>query len=176
MKLLFTGCRSCGSACHKRGRIPRGDGAYCIRENENWYKAFTFETFSKDNCLRIISVGFPAGVEALSYNLAQIVVTSLITGLGSEVLSARVYLQNIVNFVYLLGMSVGQGVQIIVGNNVGAGNYSGARSINRLGIKLALASNLILGLLMAVFRDNLLGIFTSDLKIIAIAAPIIISI
>jgi Na+-driven multidrug efflux pump len=85
-------------------------------------------------------------------------------------------LQNIVNFVYLLGMSVGQGVQIIVGNNVGAGNYSGARSINRLGIKLALASNLILGLLMAVFRDNLLGIFTSDLKIIAIAAPIIISI
>ena len=130
--------------------------------------------FPFGDCLRIIMMGFPAGVEALSYNLAQIVVTTLITGLGAEVLSARVYLQNIVSFVYLLGMSVGQGVQIIVGNRVGAGDYGGARAANKRGIRLALLSNVVLSLLAILFRKPLLGLFTTDSVIIAIAAPIII--
>jgi len=131
--------------------------------------------FPRRACVQIMKIGFPAGVEAFSYNMAQIVVTSLITPLGAEVLSARVYLQNIVNFVYLLGMSVGQGVQITVGNCVGARDFDGARAVNRLGMKLALASNVVLSLVMILFRRQLLGIFTADEAIIAIAAPIFIA-
>ncbi|MFD0675763.1 MULTISPECIES: MATE family efflux transporter [unclassified Paenibacillus] len=122
---------------------------------------------------KILGIGVPTAGNQLSYAASQIVTTYYITSLGAEMLSTRIYTQNIMYFIMVLSISLGRGTQIIIGRLVGAGEKEAAyRQLFRsLGLSLLLSMGCVT--LIVFFREKLLSLFTSDPKIIALGAALL---
>ena len=82
--------------------------------------------------VRILKLGVMSGMDGISYTLGQVVTTSFLTALGTVALSAKVYVQNVDKYAYVVGLAVGQATQIMSGHLIGAKKYDEAyRLINR---------------------------------------------
>ncbi len=126
-----------------------------------------------DYVKKILGIGVPASGEQLSYSASQMVTTYFIASLGSQMLSTRIYTQNIIFIVMILAISLGRGTQIIIGHLVGAGEKDKAyrQSLRSLALSISLA--LVCIGVICVFRRPLLSVFTDDPAIISMGAALL---
>jgi putative MATE family efflux protein len=123
---------------------------------------------------RVLRVGVPASLNNLSYNVNQLVTTAMIASLGSVMLTTRIYTMNINFIIIILCISLGRGMQIIVGHLVGAGEQDEAyrKVLRNYGrsvlITLAGAS------VICLFRVPLLDLFTDSEEIIRIGSTLLL--
>jgi len=119
--------------------------------------------------LSILRVGVPTAGENISYNCAQIVVVSFIARMGTAALAAYGLTLSLSRYILITGVSIGSAAQIKVGYFVGAGKYDEAyRKVWRyfaFGFCVSEAIALVLNLVKA----PLLGLFTPDKTVIAVA-------
>lgn len=121
----------------------------------------------------ILSIGVPTAGENLSYNVSQIAIMAMVTTLGTYAMSAMVYVQTIVRFVYVVAMSIGSAVQIKTGYFVGAKRPDEAyRRLYRYQL-IGTAVSVAMILLMNLLKMPLLGMFTHDPAIIALASTLL---
>lgn len=121
------------------------------------------------NAREIVSTGVMTGMESIFYNMAQVITTSFITGLGAMALSAKVYVQSVEFYASIIGFSIGQAAQVIVGHMMGAGKYDEAyRYINRVW-RYIVCSNLFFTILFFLFSPQLMSLFTENQEIVSIA-------
>ncbi|TVY08133.1 MATE family efflux transporter [Paenibacillus cremeus] len=119
---------------------------------------------------KILSIGIPTGGNQLSYAASQLVTTYFITSLGAEMLSTRIYTQNVIYFVMTLAIALGRGSQIIIGRLVGAGEKEEAyRQVLRSLVLSMLLSVGAVGVIV-LFRTQLIGLFTHDTNMITLGA------
>lgn len=123
---------------------------------------------------KILKIGIPSAGEHLAYSISQLVITYFITILGVVALATRIYTIQIMLFVLLFGLAVGQGTQILVGRLVGAGEKEKAYNqlLKSLRVSFLITLTVVIG--MAVFRKPLLGIFTSDPEIIKVGSMLLL--
>jgi len=62
----------------------------------------------------ILKIGLPSAGEGIAYEASQLTITRIITVLGKVALTTRVYTLNIMYFVMVFSVAVGQGTQIVV--------------------------------------------------------------
>lgn len=121
-------------------------------------------------CLKMIfpvlKVGIPGGISSLSYNISQTVTTSIIALVGVTAISTKIYVSNLVFYVYVLGMSLGLSTSLMIGWLSGAGRFEQAYRLNLQNLKITLALNVTLSLLLFLFGRPLLSLFTSDPEIL----------
>ncbi|KZM54793.1 MATE family efflux transporter [Geobacillus stearothermophilus] len=122
----------------------------------------------------LLKIGVPSAGEHLSYNTAQMVITYLITWLGAEALTVRVYTQNIMMFVFLFGIAVSQGTQILVGHFVGAGRYEEAYDRCLKSLYSAIAISVLLAAASYWFAEPLLSLFTDDRSMIDLGRKLLL--
>lgn len=135
---------------------------------------FTFNfTFPKKHLTDILKIGIPSAGEHLSYNTSQMVITYFITQLGKDAITTKVYTQNLMMFIYLFSVAVGQGTQIIIGYLVGAGKFNDAYHRCLKSLKLAIVVSFGMALLFSIFSESLFGIFTDNEEIIALGSTLI---
>lgn len=115
---------------------------------------------------KILKVGIPAASEQISYNTSQMAMTAITAILGAAALSTRVYTWNIMSFIMLFGLAMGQGTQILIGYRVGAGNFEGAYQQLLKSLKYSFVITILIAIFVAVFRVNIMELFTSDESII----------
>ena len=128
--------------------------------------------FPKKEFLLALSIGIPGGLNNLAYSLSQLVTTAIISLTGDTMVATKVYVNNLVHYVALVGMAFGQASTIMVGYRVGAGSYEEANRIRALVTRIALISNGVLSLLLISVRMPLMRLFTADPVILAIASNI----
>ena len=117
----------------------------------------------------IFYTGVMTGLEGICYNLAQVVTTGFITGLGATMISAKVYVQSVDFYASIIGFSIGQAGQIIVGQMMGAEQYEEAyRYMNRVW-RYIISSNLFFTILMFLLSRQIMSLFTSNPEIVAVA-------
>jgi putative MATE family efflux protein len=122
----------------------------------------------------ILSIGVPTAGENLSYNVSQIVIMAMVTTLGTYAMSAMVYVQTLVRFVYVVSMSIGSAVQIKTGYFVGARRPEEAyRRLYRYQI-IGTAVSVGMILIMNLLKVPLLGMFTHDTAIITLASTLLL--
>jgi len=121
----------------------------------------------------ILRIGIPSGVESISYSISQTVSTGIIAVLGAVTISSKIYVQNIVFFVYILGLALGQATALMIGRLVGAGEYEKAYRLNIRNLKIAVSMNIFMSLIVIVFRYQLIKLFTNDAEIIELSAAIL---
>ncbi|MCI5649253.1 MAG: MATE family efflux transporter [Fusicatenibacter sp.] len=110
----------------------------------------------------ILQVGIPGGISSLSYNISQVVTTSIIAIVGVDAISTKIYVSNLVFYVYVFGMSLGLSTSLLIGYLSGAGRYEQAYRLNLQNLKVTLLLNTTLSVLLFLFGRPLLGLFTDD--------------
>lgn len=115
----------------------------------------------------ILKIGIPSAGEVFAYQISQLVITYIITLMGTEALTTRVIAFNIMWFIMISGLSLGQSTQILVGHKVGAGENDQAYKIClrslRLGSFIAFATSVIL----LLFNRQFFSLFTQNPDIIS---------
>lgn len=123
---------------------------------------------------QILSIGLPAAGEHMSWQSQHMMMISFINLIGPAALSTHVYVMNISNYYMALGMAIGVGTEIIVGHMVGAGEMKAAyhkllRSVRVTFIVTSAAVGIA-----ALFREDLLGLFTRNPEIIMAGSGILL--
>ncbi|WP_053365201.1 MATE family efflux transporter [Bacillus sp. FJAT-27245] len=133
-----------------------------------------YTNFSPVFIKKILKIGIPSAGENLVYNTSQMAITAIIALLGAMALTTRVYTWNIMAFMMLFAIALGQGTQILVGYRVGAGDYNGAYHRLLKSLKWSLVMTIAVVIPMVIFRESLLGIFTDNNKIITEGAKLLL--
>lgn len=123
---------------------------------------------------KVLRVGIPGGISSLSYSISQVVTTSIIALVGVSAVSAKIYVSNLVFYVYVFGMSLGLSTSLMIGWLTGAGRYEQAYRLNLQNLRITIVLNGTLSLLLFLFGNPLLGIFTSDPEILAMGRGLLL--
>ncbi|MGE7982206.1 MATE family efflux transporter [Solibacillus sp. NPDC093137] len=129
---------------------------------------------SKNYISKILKIGVPSALEQVLYQTNQIVLLYYVTFIGAEALSARQYAVNISMFTYLFAMAIGMATAILVGRYVGAGEKELAYNKVWFGVKSALIFTLSMVVIIILFREPFMGLFTDNEEIIKIGASVLL--
>lgn len=131
-------------------------------------------SFPKKHLKNLLNIGIPSAGEHLSYNGSQMVITYFIATLGTQALTAKVYTQNVMMFIFLFSIAISQGTQILIGHMVGAKEIENAYKRALKSLKLAIIISIATAALVSFFSKNLLGIFTDNMSIIELGTTLIL--
>jgi putative MATE family efflux protein len=123
---------------------------------------------------RILKIGVPAAGEQICFNLSQLAITAIIAMLGAASLTTRVYTQNIVSFILVFGLAMGQGTQILIGYKAGARDFEGAYHQLLKSLRYSLIMTVAIAIVVAIFREPLLSFFTKDDEIISMGSTLLL--
>ncbi|MFA9557070.1 MATE family efflux transporter [Evansella sp. AB-rgal1] len=127
-----------------------------------------------DYVKKIMKIGIPSAGEHLSYNTSQIVITVFITLLGASALATKVYTQNLMMLMVIFSMAMSKGMQIYIGQLVGAGRLEEAYRNMYRGLKWALGVAMSVAVILAFSGEYLITFFTSEIDIITVGATLLI--
>jgi putative MATE family efflux protein len=133
-----------------------------------------FIDIQKERLKKVLSIGIPSSMTIISYSSSQIVTTSIITLLGTQMLATRIYTLNLLLFVMVLGISLGRGSQIITGHLIGAGEMEEAFKQGMRNVRWSIILALIMTVIIILVREPLLGLFTNDPAIIQMGGMLLI--
>lgn len=122
----------------------------------------------------LLHIGVPTAGEQLSYNTSQMVITIFITMIGTEALTTKVYAQNLMMLILLFSLAVSQGTQILVGYMVGAKDYEAAYKRCLQSLYAGIIISTLMAVIFSLFSDSLLGIFTSNERILEVGGVLIL--
>jgi putative MATE family efflux protein len=131
-------------------------------------------SFDKLHLKQILEVGLPAAGEHLAWQSQLMMVLSFINLIGQQALNAHIYVYNISAYYMALPMAIGLGTEIIVGHMVGAGEMQLAYRRLIRSLRIGVAMTFVLVGTAALFRHQLLGLFTDNAEIIAIGSSILL--
>jgi putative MATE family efflux protein len=133
-----------------------------------------YVTIDVTHIKKVLKIGIPAASEQICYNASQIVITIIIAILGASALTTRVYTQNIMSYILLFGLAMGQGTQILIGYKVGARDFDGAYRQLLKSLKYSFTITILIAILITFFRESLFTIFTDDKEIISMGSKLLL--
>ncbi len=122
--------------------------------------------------VKIIKLGVPGAMVSLMFRIAQTVTTGFVALMGDDVINTKVYINNIVAYIPLLGYSISSANMVFMGRYKGSGELEKADKLFRQNRALAFCCNLILSLTVLVFHRPLMSLFTSNTELIDAAGKI----
>ncbi|MFS0673275.1 MATE family efflux transporter [Ornithinibacillus sp. 179-J 7C1 HS] len=137
--------------------IKRTDGEL------NFNNLFRYE---KSHVKSLLKIGIPSAGEQLSYNASQMVITYFVAQLGTIAITTKVYTQNIMMFIFLFSVAIGQGTQILIGHMIGAGKIEDAYERALKSLKISIFISLATAGVVYLVAKPFLGIFTDNGSII----------
>lgn len=122
---------------------------------------------------KILSIGGPAGLQAMLITLSNVLISAEINRLGAVAIAAFSVYFEVELLVWYPIVSFGQAAAVFVGQNSGAAQHDrvlqGVRVINRIGVVFTVAMSLFCILL----APQLFGLFSKDPEVIAFGSNIL---
>ncbi|QRG67591.1 MATE family efflux transporter [Brevibacillus choshinensis] len=131
-------------------------------------------TITRSYVGKICRVGIPSAFEQITYNGCQAIFLYYVTFLGAAALASRQYVLNLSMFIYLFSLAIGMGTAIITGRLVGAGRKEEAYRRVWVSLRWGFVCTVIINILVIVFREPIMGLFTSDPEILRISTQVIL--
>jgi putative MATE family efflux protein len=122
----------------------------------------------------ILAIGIPIAGESISYNLSQIAVLALLSGMGTAALSTYGIVMALLRYVFVAGVSIGSAGQIKVGYLVGAGHHDEASHRVYRYFATGFSISLALVLLLQIFHRPILGLFSQEPRVLGLAASVLV--
>jgi MATE family multidrug resistance protein len=146
--------------------------------NKKYFKqydvSFHFKNINIPVIKKILSLGFPSGIQYFFEIGAFAFAVIMIGWLGTEQLAAHQIAINLasISFMIVLGLSMAGGIR--VGNAVGEKYVTGVRRAGFTAIFLALCVMSVSGLIFIVFRNYLPTLYIDDETVLSIASSLLI--
>ena len=116
----------------------------------------------------IIRIGIPAGIQGMVFSLSNVVIQSSINSFNSStIVAANSAAANLEGFAYIGIMALTQACTTFTSQNIGAGKPERAKEIMKSTMNMAVASSVIIALVICIFGDFFLGFYTSEAAVIA---------
>lgn len=118
--------------------------------------------FPTDMFKKLIKLGIPTAGENISYNLSQVVITTMVNIVGPVAVNTKIYGNILSNFSYVFSVSAAMATSIIVGHVVGANKSQVAKErvlstlkySMVLSVSIASLNFLLSGFTFDMFSDN----------------------
>jgi Na+-driven multidrug efflux pump len=132
-----------------------------------WLVASDAWRLPREPIFAILRIGLPGAAENVAYRLAFMTSVVVAGRLGETALATQAYVLQLQHGILLFGLATGLAVEIVVGHLVGAGAFAQAHRLVRNALAAGIAVSLCLAVLVALFGAQLLGVFSSDAKLVA---------
>jgi putative MATE family efflux protein len=121
---------------------------------------------------RIMQVGAPSAGEQLVFQGALLIFIRFITGLGTVAYAAHNVVVSIESISFLPGMGYAIAASALVGQSLGAQGPDEAAASTNEALRQGGLMMTVLGVIMALFPQQLIGLFVSDPAVAQAGAPI----
>lgn len=136
-------------------------GAYLVFGNRTQVKiSKDFFRLDKDLCLQIISCGFAFWVGQMAMGFISLVYNSQLGKYGGDIaISVYAVISSIMTFVIMPASGISQGIQPIVGNNYGSGNYKRVISTLCQATIFSVSITCFIWIIVLIFPKQILAAF-----------------
>lgn len=110
----------------------------------------------------MLRIGLPAGFQGACFSISNVLIQSTINGHGAIVVAGNSAAANIEGFIYVAMNAFHQAAISFVSTNIGAGKYSRVRKSMGACLLLVTVVGVVMGGLMCLLRNPLLGIYSPD--------------
>ena len=129
---------------------------------------FKFKWFKK-----LLAIGLPASVANIAYVISTTITTKICVSLGAIPYEARIYINQLVYFVYTFGMQTSVAHSIMVGRLCGMGELDRLDKMHRQNVKIVASINGILSLIFAFIASPIMSFaYSASEAVVATAMPI----
>lgn len=122
----------------------------------------------KEKVFQIIRIGLPAGLQGTVFSLSNVLIQSSVNSFGSVAMAGNTAASNIEGFIYMAMNSYHQTALSFTSQNFGAGNYKRIGKVLLECLAMVTAVGLVMGWASYLFGSQLLGIYSSDPKVIQV--------
>ncbi len=112
--------------------------------------------------IRILTIGFPAGIQSSLFSVSNVMIQSSINSFGELAVTANAAASSVEGFVYVIIAAFNQTSMNFVGQNDGARCYDRIRQIVRSCLICVTVAVVAAGGLAVLFSRTLLGIYITD--------------
>jgi putative MATE family efflux protein len=123
---------------------------------------------------RLMSLGFPAVLESISWFASFMIITALTARMGERTLATQSYAIQIASMEMLACLSIGIANEIVIGRLIGAGRFDEARAQCLANMRLGLIVTVGVACVFAIIAPWALGMFTSDPQIVSLGRILIL--
>lgn len=120
----------------------------------------------KEKLKELIRIGLPAGLQGLLFSISNVLIQSAVNSFGSTMIAANAAAMNIENYIGTVMLAYYNAVVTFTAQSMGAKKYSRIDNIAKVSTVLVFITWILLGGTTVLFGRPLLGIFTSDPKVI----------
>lgn len=138
--------------------------------------ALRFKQIGLDPLLlkRILSVGVPAGLQFVTFDLANLLIQSGINSFGSATIAAFTAYAKADMLTWMLSGALGVAITTFVGQNYGAQKYDRIYKSVRICLIMGMALVGSCSAVVILFRHFILGIFSADPEVIRLGARLML--
>ncbi len=129
--------------------------------------------FDKEIISGLVTVGIPAMIEQLIMRVGVIIFTRMVAGLGPVQYSTHQVCLNIQSMSFMLGQAFAVSATSLVGQSIGKRRLDMAQHYSRYNLRLGIAVAAVIGILMVIFRSELVWLYSTDREVIAFGSSII---
>lgn len=126
--------------------------------------------FHKEETKRILFVGIPAGIQNSLFSFSNVVIQTTINSFGAAAIAGNTAASNLDAIIYTCTNAISQTSMTFSSQNNGAKKYENFNKVYFRCIALTLAIGFSMGILGVVFKEALIGIFSTDQEVIKIGA------
>lgn len=134
----------------------------------------TFEWPSPETIREILTLGIPIGISVLAEAGLFSTVAVLMGTLGADVVAAHQIAINYAATMFMLPLAIHSATTVRVGQRLGRGNAREARRIGFVGIALAAGFMVISALVMLLFKESIVALYTRDTHVQQIAVSLLV--
>lgn len=122
-----------------------------------------------DSLLKIMKIGIPSAISGIVFSTSNLCVQSAINSLGTKTIAANTAALNIESCTFYITTAFSQACLTILSQNYGAEKFGRCRKIVKYCILIAMLFIGIIILIIKLFTNQFLLIFTNDIEVIEIA-------
>ena len=122
---------------------------------------------------RILRIGFPAGIQSVTYALSNIIIQTSINDFGTDVIAAWGTYGKMDGLFWMTISSFAIALTTFVGQNYGAGKYDRVRKGIKDTMVMATISTIAICSVLFIFAEFLFSLFTKDTAVIQIGARMV---
>ncbi len=126
--------------------------------------------FHKEELKRILYVGIPAGIQNSLFSVSNVIIQTTVNSFGSVAMAGIAAGSNIDSLIYTCTNAISQTTMTFSSQNYGAKKYENFSKIYFRCVLLTIVIGGGMGALGVVFKDFLVGIFSTDPAVIEIGA------
>ena len=138
---------------------------YCLHPKEIRFHKFLL--------VSIITIGLPAGIQSVMYNLANMIIQTSLNDLGTSTMAAYTAFGKIDAIYWMISGAFSVSITTFIGQNYGAQKYDRMKKSVKICLFMDFLESILVSALLLFFGEYLLRLFTTDPEVLKIGMKII---